>query len=101
MGLVRGYGGTLAPATTSDHPSMGAVSGSLGVTSDKRRVRESRLPGSVRAEPNGRATRPRPPGFRHASESRHSVVYRNRCGTTRELSRMMVCRDSRKMMPPV
>ncbi|MGC8525037.1 MAG: hypothetical protein ACP5M5_12195 [Acidibrevibacterium sp.] len=27
--------------------------------SQKSRVRESRLPGSVKAEPNGRATRPR------------------------------------------
>jgi len=32
----------------------------MRVTSGKSRVRESRLPGSVRAEPNGRATRPRP-----------------------------------------
>jgi hypothetical protein len=31
----------------------------MRVTSGKSRVRESRLPGSVRAEPNGRATRPR------------------------------------------
>ena len=31
------------------------------VTSGKSRVRENRLPGSVRAEPNGRATRPLPP----------------------------------------
>jgi hypothetical protein len=30
------------------------------VTSGKSRVRESRMPGSVRAKPNGRATRPRP-----------------------------------------
>ena len=29
------------------------------VTSGRSRVRESRLPGSVRAKPNGRATRPR------------------------------------------
>jgi hypothetical protein len=39
---------------------MGAASGMMRVTSGKSRVRESRLPGSVRAEPNGRATRPRP-----------------------------------------
>jgi len=32
----------------------------MRVTSGKSRVRESRLPGSVRAEPNGRATRPLP-----------------------------------------
>ena len=32
----------------------------MRVTSGKSRVRESRLPGSVRAEPNGRATRPAP-----------------------------------------
>ena len=31
----------------------------MRVTSGKSRVRESRLPGSVRAKPNGRATRPR------------------------------------------
>ena len=30
----------------------------MRVTSGKSRVRESRLPGSVRAKPNGRATRP-------------------------------------------
>jgi len=30
------------------------------VSSGKSRVRESRMPGSVRATPNGRATRPRP-----------------------------------------
>jgi DNA invertase Pin-like site-specific DNA recombinase len=30
----------------------------MRVTSEKSRVRESRLPGSVRAKPNGRATRP-------------------------------------------
>ncbi|HAC45272.1 MAG TPA: hypothetical protein DCF65_04305 [Chloroflexi bacterium] len=35
----------------------------MRVTSGKSRVRESRLPGSVRAKPNGRATRP--------SNSRH------------------------------
>ena len=32
----------------------------MRVTSGKSRVRESRMPGSVRARPNGRATRPRP-----------------------------------------
>jgi hypothetical protein len=32
----------------------------MRVTSGKSRVRESRMPGSVRAKPNGRATRPRP-----------------------------------------
>ena len=31
----------------------------MRVTSRKSRVRESRMPGSVRAEPYGRATRPR------------------------------------------
>jgi len=30
----------------------------MRVTSGKSQVRESRLPGSVRAKPNGRATRP-------------------------------------------
>ncbi|RZM91493.1 hypothetical protein CWO91_41065 [Bradyrhizobium genosp. SA-3] len=33
------------------------------VTLGKSRVRESRPPGSVRAKPNGRATRPRPEGL--------------------------------------
>ena len=37
---------------------MGAASGTMRVTSGKSRVRESRMPGSVRAKPNGRATRP-------------------------------------------
>ena len=32
----------------------------MRVTSGKSRVRESRKPGSVRAKPNGRATRPAP-----------------------------------------
>ena len=32
----------------------------MRVTSGKSRVRESRMSGSVRAKPNGRATRPRP-----------------------------------------
>ena len=32
----------------------------MRVTSGKSRVRESRLPGSVRAKPNGRATRTQP-----------------------------------------
>ena len=33
----------------------------MRVTSGKSRVRESRLPGSVRAKPNGRATQPLTP----------------------------------------
>jgi len=32
----------------------------MRVTFKKSRVRDSRMPGSVRAKPNGRATRPRP-----------------------------------------
>ena len=46
--------------TASDHPPLDTTSGPMRVTSGKSRVRESRLPGSVRAKPNGRATRPRP-----------------------------------------
>jgi hypothetical protein len=37
----------------------------MRVTSRKSRVRESRLPGSVRAKPNGRATRPRSENIRY------------------------------------
>jgi hypothetical protein len=33
------------------------ASGTMRIASGKSRVRESRLPGSVRAKPNGRATR--------------------------------------------
>ena len=60
VGLVRGCDRTLASAKTSYHASLGAKEGSMRVTSRKSRVRESRPPGSVRAKPNGRATRPRP-----------------------------------------
>ena len=55
----------LALAAASDHSSMDATSSPMRVTSGKSRVRESRLPGSVRAEPNGRATRPAPRGMVH------------------------------------
>jgi len=51
-----------AIAKTSYHSSMGAASRTMRVTSGKSRVRESRKPGSERAEPNGRATRPPAPG---------------------------------------
>ena len=58
LGLVRDSDRVLAPATASYHPPLDTTSGPMRVTSAKSRVRESRLPGSVRAEPNGRATRP-------------------------------------------
>ena len=58
--MVRGRDRTFASATTSDNTPLDAPSGPMRVTFRKSRVRESRLPGSVRAEPNGRATRPRP-----------------------------------------
>ena len=45
-------------ANPSDHSPLDTVSDTMRVTSGKSRVRESRLPGSARAEPNGRATRP-------------------------------------------
>jgi len=44
-------------ATASDHSPMDTTSGMMRVTSGKSRVREIRMPGSVRAKPNGRATR--------------------------------------------
>ncbi|HEX3954482.1 MAG TPA: hypothetical protein VHW90_12965, partial [Stellaceae bacterium] len=47
-------------SSTSDYPSLDTERGPMRVTSGKSRVRESRLPGSVRAKPNGLATRPRP-----------------------------------------
>jgi len=47
------------------------TSGLMRVTSGKSRVRESRLPGSVRAKPNGRATRPRPQEITPPSNSKH------------------------------
>jgi RNA-directed DNA polymerase len=47
------------PQPRITHP-LDTERGPMRVTSGKSRVRESRLPGSVRAEPNGRATRPRP-----------------------------------------
>src|SRR5207237_643782 len=60
LGLVRGSDRVQALASTSDHPPLDTKRGPMRVTSGKSRVRESRLPGSVRAKPNGRATRPRP-----------------------------------------
>src|SRR5215217_6915881 len=57
--LVRGSDRALSLAATTDHASLDTKRGPMRVTSGKSRVRESRLPGSVRAEPNGRATRPR------------------------------------------
>lgn len=60
LGLVRGFHCTLAAANPSDHAPLDTASGTMRVTSEKSSVRESRMPGSVRAKPNGRAIRPRP-----------------------------------------
>ena len=48
----------LHPAGPPDHATMDATPGMTRVTFRRSRVRESRTPGSVRAKPNGRATRP-------------------------------------------
>jgi hypothetical protein len=58
-GLVRGTNRGLVFTTTSNHPPLHIASGALRVTSRKNWARESRLPGTVRAEPKGRANRPR------------------------------------------
>jgi hypothetical protein len=63
LGLVRGSDCVLALTSTSDHPSLDTKRGRMRVTSGKSRVRESRLPGSMRAKPNGRDTRPRPRSY--------------------------------------
>ncbi len=55
---VRDPDGTLPPANSTHHSHMGAGADMTRVTLGKSRVRESRPPGSVRAKPNGRATRP-------------------------------------------
>ncbi len=60
LGSVPGSDRVPAVASAADHSSLDTTSGPMRVTSRKSRVRESRLPGPVRAEPNGRATRPRP-----------------------------------------
>ena len=70
LGVVRGSDRVLALAAASDHSSLDTTSGPMRVTSGKSRVRESRLPGSVRAKPNGRATRP-PPGGAAGRRGRH------------------------------
>ena len=58
LGLVRGCDRALPlPTPRITHPWT-PRRGAMRVTLGKSRVRESRLPGSVRAEPNGRATRP-------------------------------------------
>jgi hypothetical protein len=59
LGLVRGRYRASASAEPTHHSSLDATEGFTRVTSRKNRVRESRMPGSVRAKPNGRATRPR------------------------------------------
>jgi|NGEPerStandDraft_6_1074524.scaffolds.fasta_scaffold31516_4 hypothetical protein len=60
LGLVQRSDRVPALAPTSDHPSLDPTTGPMRVTSGKSRVRKSRTPGSVRAKPNGPATRPRP-----------------------------------------
>ncbi|MGY3698751.1 hypothetical protein ACVIGA_008893 [Bradyrhizobium sp. USDA 3240] len=49
----------LPSARSTHHSHLGTGADMTRVTLGKSRVRESRLPGSVRAKPNGRATRPR------------------------------------------
>jgi hypothetical protein len=64
LGLVPRRDVPLPLATASDHSPLDTTSGLMRVTSGKSRVWEIRPPGSVRAKPNGRATRPRPrPGW--------------------------------------
>ena len=62
LGLVRDRDAVLLPTTASDSP-LDTTCGIMRVTSGKSQVREIRPPGSVRAKPNGRATRPRPFGL--------------------------------------
>ena len=50
LGLVRGGDRALPPAPASDHSSLGAGAAMTRVTFGKSRVRESRMPGSVRAK---------------------------------------------------
>jgi hypothetical protein len=76
LGLVRGSDRMPALAPTSDHPPLGATSGPMPVASRKSRVRESRLPGAVRAKPNGRATRPQPALSSLRRRVAHSVITR-------------------------
>jgi hypothetical protein len=62
----------LHPAGPPDPTTMDATPGMTRVTFRRSRVRESRTPGSVRAKPNGQATRPRS-GPRTAQVSQPSV----------------------------
>src|SRR6478609_9010370 len=57
---VRDSDGTLPTANSTQQAHIGAGPDMTRVTLGKSRVRESRMPGSVRAKPNGLATRPRP-----------------------------------------
>lgn len=60
LGVVRTRDNALSLAKTSDYAPMDTTTRLLRVTSKRSRVRESRMPGSVRATPNGLATRPVP-----------------------------------------
>ena len=68
LGLVRRRDVPLPLAPASDHSPLDTKSGSMRMTSGKSRVREIRMPGSVRAKPNGRATRPLTAGLARMEE---------------------------------
>ncbi len=53
----------LSSARSKDHPPLDDEPGMTRVTLGKSRVQKSRMPGSVRAKPNGLATRPTPDGL--------------------------------------
>src|SRR5918996_4919210 len=63
LGRVQRDARTLPSAAASDHTSPDGENGMTRVTLGRSRVRESRTPGSVRAKPNGCATRPSPEVF--------------------------------------
>ena len=58
VGLVRCGDGSLPPAVSADHSFLGRATHMARMTFGKSRVRASRMLGSVRAKPNGLATRP-------------------------------------------
>jgi len=60
LGSLQRDARTLSSARSKDHPPLDDERGMTRVTLGKSRVRESRMPGSVRAKPNGLATRPPP-----------------------------------------
>lgn len=65
---VRDADGTLPSARSTHHSHLGTGADMTRVTLGKSRMRESRLSGSVRAKPNGLATRPRSVTARPPSE---------------------------------